>query len=237
MTDPDYRIQLDIAARLEAAAFFADLPVLVQRKGVGDSDIATALQALNPKGDKCGAVVIVLMPEFAPLTADAPGPEYLARYPIQVIETPFINLGEQGIGKSAELIASQVRQLLHYAAFDGSRVFTFASQAPADVEEGSISYLVKFQRRAIDEAEDKVPEPELSAAGEGPVVITASTVSAAAALWYTTDGSYPWSGNAAATLYAEPVTLSASCTFRCVAYLDGYQASNVATATIEIAAD
>jgi hypothetical protein len=49
-------------------------------------------------------------------------------------------------------------------------------------------------------------------------------------VYYTTDGSHPWVGNATATLYAGPVTITGECLFRVRAFAAGWGASDTAAA-------
>jgi hypothetical protein len=70
------------------------------------------------------------------------------------------------------------------------------------------------------------------AVGTGPVTVTLSCTTSGAAIYYTTDESFPWSGNTTATLYAAPVTVTASCNFRACAHKAGSISSDVAWAVV-----
>lgn len=148
MSDTLLQDQLDIAARLEADDMFSDLPVLVQRKGVTESDIELALSTLNTNSGKMGALLVVLMPALEPESPEAPGPRYRIISTVQVIEQPLFNLGDDGTGKSAEQLAERVRQLLHHAAFGRGSVWTFAGMEPVEQGEGKIAYGVREIGRA-----------------------------------------------------------------------------------------
>lgn len=232
--DPDYQVQLDCAARMEADPFFADIPVLVQRKGVTADEIRAFLGALNTKNGKAGAVAIVLQVKLTPRSGEAPGPEYTRQHSVQVIESPPVNDSELGTGKPAEQIARAVRRLLHFMQFAPRSALAFAGSDPDELEDGATGYTVKFTERCVDERGPKMPPPEISIDSSGPVVATLESAVAGAAIYYTTDGAYPAPGTATATLYAAPVTISASCTLRAVAYAAGYDASNVSTEPITL---
>lgn len=232
MSDTLLQDQLDIAGCLEADAFFSDVPVLVQRKGVTESDIEVALSTLNEKAGKMGALLVVLMPALQPDSPDAPGPRYRIIATVQVIEQPLFNLGDDGTGKSAEQISERVRQLLHHVSFGRGGVWTFAGMEPVEQGEGKIAYGVRVSRLAGDSTGARIPTPTITAAGTAPTTATITCADTAAALWYTTDGSYPWPGNPTATLYTAQVTLTAAATLRSVAYRADYQASNTATLTV-----
>jgi len=231
MIDDLYQEQLDLAGRLRADANFATIPVLVQRKGVTDSDIEIALSTLNTAGGKIGLVIIVLMPELAPLTPDAPGPEYLVRPAIQVIEDPLLNLGADGTGISAEQTAQWIRQLIHYFA-GRSGLYVCAGMEPVPRGDNRPSYGVRFSRRASDPSYQRCGLPLISPdSGAAPQTVTLTCATAGAALYYTVDGSYPSSANTAAHLYAAPFSVAAACTLRTAAEKSGLQQSGIAEAT------
>lgn len=228
MSDTLLQDQLDIAARLEADATSGTVPVLIQRKGVTESDIEIALGTLNSKSNKMGALLIVLMPSLEPVDPESPGPRYRIIATVQAIEQPLFNLGDDGTGISAEQLAERVRQLLHHCNLGRGSVWTFSGMEPVEQGGGKIAYGVRLSRLAGDSTEARQPTPTLVAAGS---TITA-TADPLAAVYYTLDGTYPHAGNTAATLYAAPVTMTEPGTFRAVAYRTGYLPSNVATATI-----
>ena len=230
--DPHFQEQTDFGARLEADEYFEDIPVLVQRKGVTESDVDVALAGLAEKGGKAGACVVVLMPELVPDSPDAPGPRYRLRAAVQVIEMVLVNLGQDGTGKGAEAIAERVRQILHHVSFGRGSVYTFAGMEPLSAGDGKISYAVRFERLAGDAWVAKVMRPVVTVTGSGPASVSITCGTAGAALWYTLDGTYPAAANPVAALYAAALSISTACTLRCVAYLAGYQASDCADTSI-----
>lgn len=221
--------QLDIHARLSADELFAAVPVLLQRRGVTEADVELALSTLNEKSGKMGALAVVLMPSLEPDSPESPGPRYRIVATVQVIEQPLFNLGDSGTGLSAEQLAERVRLLLHHASFGRGSVWTFSGMEPVEQGEGKIAYGVRVSRLYGDSYGNRLAVPTLTAAG---ATITATHPDAAAALWYTIDGSYPWPGNPAASLYAAPVVVAEPCTFRAAAYRPGYQPSSIATANV-----
>lgn len=228
--DPLQQDQEDFAARLKGDAYFADIKVLVQRKGVTEADIEQALSVLNEQGGKIGACVIVLKPALLATNPDAPGPEYRVALSVQVITQPLMNDGDSGTGKETEAIAERVRLVLHrFATYGGT--YSFASMEPADVEEGKDSFAVIFTRRACDSAE-KCGLPLLDPdEGAAPQAVTLTTATVGARIYYTLDGSYPWPGNEAAALYVAPVAVAEAATLRAVAYKDELIPSGVTQAS------
>lgn len=221
--------QEDFFHRLRADEALADVEILLQRKGVTESDIQTALNVLNSRGGLSGAVAIVLMPELANDAAQTPAARYIVKATVQVIEQPLVNLGPSGTGLSAERIAERVRQLLHFFATGRGGTYTFESMAPLPVADGQISYGVSFRRMGGDDVVTKADTPILSArSGAAPQTITITTTTAGATIYFTLDGSYPCSANAAALIYSSPVTISTPTTLRAAAEASGMQPSNIA---------
>src|SRR4030095_1969700 len=66
-----------------------------------------------------------------------------------------------------------------------------------------------------------------------PMSVTISTTTAGASIRYTTDGSTPTSS--AGTLYSGPVSISATTTFRAIAYKSAMTDSAVSAATVTVA--
>lgn len=234
VNDPLYQDQLDTFARLQADDFFSDVAVLLQRKGVTDSDIEVALSTLNTKSGKMGALAVVLMPELTPDSSESAGARYKITLAVQVIEQPLFNEGSDGTGKSAERLAERVRQLLQQSSFGRGSTWSFAGMEPISQGDGKISYGVKFARLGGDPFGDRLPTPAITATGSGPISITLVCADTVASLWYTLDGSYPWPGNPTAALFQPhtAVEVAIACTLRAAVYRSGYQPSNIASAII-----
>jgi hypothetical protein len=145
---------------------------------------------------------------------------------------PLMNLGDSGTGKFVEQIATRVRQLIHYWAPGRGYVFDFAGQEPINARDGMRSYAVNFHRNGMDERASKVGnvliDPDTGAA---PQQVTLTCATAAAAIWYTLDGSAPTPTNASAHLYAAPFQVADRMTLRAGAFKDGMDAGNVFQAT------
>lgn len=218
------RGQGQFAARLSADPYFSDITVLEQAKGVTENDIQVALSTLNEKGDKIGAIAIVLMPALVPNEPDAPGPEYKIRATVQVIVTPLFNDSADGTGKTAEAIALRVRQLLH--RFNGGRgIWSFAGSEPIDRNSADVSYGVVFTRVGRDAKYRKLAAP-LFTPEEGELPLNVAIEGPAGAeVRYTLDGSYP---TPESDLYSAPLAIAEPATLCAVAYLDGWQPSDVA---------
>lgn len=231
-TDPLRQVLDDCAARLAATEYFADIAILPYVADSTEDELAKRLGAAKGASGKVGACVLVLLPVVAVPSPNLPGPQFALNQSFIVLEHPELNRGSIGTKKPAGAIAREVVRLFHHA-HTGLGVQVWNAAGDAVVPETGFAkltgYTVTVTAQWAQEGVARLATPALSAAG---ATITATHADAAAALWYTVDGSYPWPGNPAATLYAAPVTLTAPGTFRAAAYRAGYQPSSIATATI-----
>jgi len=232
--------QEDLGARLQAFPAFSAIKVLIQRRGVIESDVESALESLNAKGGKTGAVIIVLMPELTPEARDSAGPRYYVRYSIQTIVWPVAALDPVGgAGYTAEELSEYIRQLIHYVQLGRGNVLIFDGQRPETVKAGRVCWVTSFRRLGVDQPIVKVAMPEIaSAAVSGALEITLSCTppagqSYSADLYYTLDGSYPVPGGATSVLYSAPFLISSPCLLRVTAFASGdFQQSDCIEADI-----
>jgi hypothetical protein len=226
--------QEDITARLMDDAVTGAFKVFSQRRGVTESDIMTALGAVQ--GSKPGLVAIVLMPRLIPDAPGSPGPRYFTRYPIQVIDWPVMRKQVTG-GLSAESMCERVRQILHYQSFGRGQVLTFDGMEPAPMaNETQVSYIVYFRRLGADQPPAKCATCGISPnGGASPQTVTLTCGTAGAAIYYSLDGSYPSAFAAAATpptafLYSAPFAVATAATLRVSAEAAGYVQGDVSQA-------
>ena len=223
--------QEDLGARL--AAVFPLIPVKVQRRGVIESDVETALEALNSAGGKSGAVIIVLMPRLLPEMRDAPGPRYFARHGIQVITWPPAALSATGAGFTTEAIVETVIEITHYLSLGRGNVLVFDGVEPVTVKPGRVSYTVYLRRLGVVGAILKTAIPKIDSTVEsGGILVSLSCGTADSEIWYSQDGTYPVPGGAGSLLYSEPFLITAPCTLRAAANADAQQPSDIATADV-----
>jgi len=225
--------QEDITARLLDDSVTGAFKVFSQRRGVTESDIMTALGAVQ--GSKPGLVAIVLMPRLIPDAPGSPGPRYFTRYPVQVIDWPVMRKQVTG-GLSAEALCERVRQILHYQSFGRGQVLTFDGMEPAPMaNETQVSYILYFRRLGMDTPPAKCATCGISPnGGASPQTVTLTCGTAGAAIYYSVDGSYP-SALAAATpptslLYSAPFAVAAAATLRVSAEKTGYAQGDVSQA-------
>lgn len=222
--------QLDIFARVQNDPYFvAGVPVLLELKGITERDVAQKISALNSSNGKVGSVVIVNMPTLLPDSPNAPGPRYDTVYRVQVIDWPMVRRQSTGgTGCSADEIGDRLRQILHRFTMGRGQTIYFGGQEPVNVPDGKVSYSLRFKRQSQDLPPVAVASIGISPSGPGPVTVTLTCATVGAAIYYTTDGSYPGSNPVAcptAVLYTGPFAVVAGTTLRAAAELTGYQQS------------
>jgi hypothetical protein len=229
--------QNDILARLLVDPFFqTGVPVLLELKGITENDIAIRIATANQQNSKVGTLAIVLMPTLTPDAPDAPGPRWSAIYEIQILDFPILR--RQAVGGtmiSADECADRVRQILHRFTMGRGQTIYFAGMVPRAVPEGKVSYVVRFKRTSADNPPASVAAIGITPLGPGPATVTLTCATPGAAIWYTTDGSYPGSNPLAsptAVQYAAPFAVTAGTTVRAAAELTGYQQSQAISQVI-----
>lgn len=239
---PLERLQYDVAGRLQADAYFAEIAVHVFRprlKADGTEEtapmIANAIQQSLKgltKGSKAGAAVSVLMPLANVNKPEVEGPNTDLTLTIRVQESAALNMSAIGTGKSCEEIAIEVLRLLHGVNLSGlrgvrQRQYLTASR-PALTPNLQFDPLITYDAQLEVEHQltpvRRADAPRIGIAGATVTILGGSSI------YYTLDGSYPWSGNPAAALYAGPFSAPPpGTTIRAVAYRAGLSASDTTT--------
>lgn len=228
---PRERLQLDLAARLEADPYFDDITVTVVRPRASfgfvqiDQLVAEVLGCIRKKAGKGGASVQVLMPLVDAESTDARGPLIQNAITVRVQELPVHNMGPNGTQKSAEDIADNVVRLLHlFNPGKGNVVYGAPDlMTPTAEFDPRVTIDCRFLQQGAMGGREKVQPVTLTAAG---YQVTLTTATSGASLYYSTDGAYP------ATLYTAPFTVAAGTTVRAVATKTGLDASNVRELTV-----
>lgn len=207
-------LQQEIAARLTADEFFADVEVLTQQVADLDSEIERALATL-------GVSVVILTPNADVTNGDLQGPRLdPIRLVVACAEMPTLNAA----GPRALACAERALALLHLWTPDSLSVpLVGRSLTLADPQPGMTAHNVEFTTAGgMDAALDELV---LTADVSGdPIELTCAT--AGAAIFYTVDGKNPAPRNG--TLYTGPLGRPAAGTrLKARAWLAGYLPSNV----------
>ena len=201
MKDPVLQLQLDVAARLGAHAFFADILVLANEKGILAEDLENTLKLFTAKSGKSGVAVVVDRPLRQVPKPDVPGPEMVIIVPVTVVEMPLTNRAASGTGKTTEQIVTEAMALLHgwrASSWMGQLYCAEDAVTPTVGGDKTIATEIQFRTRMRIAPLARVATPVITGDASA-VQLGCNTPDAK--IYYTTDGSWPWVGNAAAVLY------------------------------------
>lgn len=231
------RFQLDVAARLEASAFFVNVPVFIFRPRVAltaaqiQDTINAALGALTTQNGKAGLCATVLMPLLNTQKQELPGPYFHLRCAVRVQENVTVNMGANGTQIACEDAAVAVAQLLHLWTPGATAGIVRAAPetiTPNLTFEGKVTYDVLVESELELACAERTAQPFITASG---TTVTIACADEAATIYYTTDGSAPWAGNAAypctAILYAGPFTAAPGTLVRAAAFTAGSAGSDI----------
>ncbi len=210
-------MQVDAYDELQANPFFSDVPVIVHDEKVITNKISELIERLK-------ICVVIMTPFGGVLKPDNPGP-YLddVRLMVRVYEKPLINRSAGGTGKTALEVVEQVLATLHHNPKDANIYEMFKAANPAfslttdDADESTIVYNVFFATSCGLSL--SIPAIEAPIITDDAGSITISCATPGAAIFYTTNGSYP---NPQSTFYTGAFSISSGVTVRASAWLAGY---------------
>jgi hypothetical protein len=235
----------ELAARLQCDPFFADIAVVVAEKGNVAAEFARQQAVIQETSGKRGIAVIVLQIVANDFSSNLQFGPMILKPAFQVVENVELNNDGNGTKKSARKVARKIRDVIKNCNLMGL-VQDMKSATPCiePVDLGNESYVahqVNFECLEVsNEVLTQVQLPVIAAAGAPSAPqFTISCPTLGAAIWFTTDDSFPFNGdkdtypNSTAQLYSGPVNLAAGATVvRAAAYLDGSIASGVNRATL-----
>ncbi len=225
--------ELAIAGRLAADSYFAQIPIVVMRPRASgtfaeiQSRIDAALNGTLAQAGGVGAAVTVLMPIGDCEKPNLPGPQLTFVYTVRVQELVQLNMSPAGTRKSAEEIALYALGLLHQCSLNGRQVLTAEAHTltPSLDFAPRLTYDLRLRQLGALPQPVRCAAPVIALSGD---TATLTCATAGAAIYYTTDGSYPSPANG--TLYSAPVTAASGLTMLAAASHSGVQQSAVAAA-------
>jgi hypothetical protein len=199
-----------------------------------DDSLNSVLSGLSQRNGQTGAAIIVMLPDMGLESGQNMTLPVFLKWKVRVVENQMFNESTGGTGLPSSQISLHVAQFLQTRAFRGGN--PLRCDPVKAIEEISLpGYLVHEINGILSERialRDKCLNP---AATQVDGAVTLSCATPEARIWYTLDQSYPGSGNSAALLYAEPLSLAAgSYLLRFAAEADALQASNDLCAALTV---
>jgi hypothetical protein len=233
------QIQPDIFDKLASEPYFAAISLFQIRKERFQSEIDEALSSATfdpgQSGKLPGATIEVLMPMIKTNLVNAPGPVVTLEQRLIVKENPTINLAAGGVNLTAEQIAVEILQTLHQFYLGGICQALYPAPkaiVPNDDFPDLAAYDVILQAtfNLTPPARTGCPPPPT----ESSLTLTFAPPASDpdATIYYTTDGSFPGPGNAAAAIYSAPFSVTSGTVVRWADYVTGKLGSSTGMATI-----
>lgn len=227
------KAKTDVYHRLLSDEGLAFVPILLDDEHDLEDRDALDRGPGNERNGKTGACVTVMAVGTPTLsTGETPSPQMNLTIEIEVVEDVLVNAGDDGTGWSAAQIAARLVQTLHLSHFDdrftGLRLADrggIAELLPDPDRVGHRGYLLRFE--ASHSSFATVPTCASVAAAVATGNCTLTTATSGATIYYTLDGSYPGSGNPAATAYTAPFAVSPGAQVRAAAEKSGMNPSKI----------
>lgn len=219
------QLQQDAVHRLASDPITGQVPVILQKTGDIEQQVLEALGVLHSnESGRSGACIIVMLPDFEVTNPNASGVDGEMVLTARCLDMPLINDGDHGIkidGLALDcgvLALRALRVLGHWLDHGVAKVVQPKGAAiqpyTRDADKGLRGFDATVRAPSGVSGGDKVPTPTI--AGDSSSVTLACS-EPGASIYYTTDGGYPGSGNAAATLYSAPFSCDAGTLVRAAA--------------------
>jgi hypothetical protein len=231
------QLQKDLEAYLCAHSAF-DYVLTIRQAADDDAGdalledrVENALKGQLPKGGKFGLCCIIGFPRARVAASDAAGPVEDLDIIVQVVEHIGNNMTPSiGSGTRSDDLADTIKRLLHLHSHDGIHaLYVTGSTADEDLPAHLRGQLITLESKAHALTPlSKVARPVITIADPS-MTITCAT--ADAAIYYTTDGSFPSAFNDDAELYDGTVDISGLANgtrIRAAAYKSPLRGSDVA---------
>jgi hypothetical protein len=226
-------VQPDVYYKLLSEPWFENIAIFKIREKRLDTEVNRALAGLAGRNSMGGASIEVLMPSLKTALPETAGPICTLEQKFIVKEQPTVNQGANGTGLSVEQIAVSLAQTFQLFYLGGPMQGFYAAPefykyqaVPEEVP--FIAVAVTLQATFALTALTRTLAPAASASAET-VILADQQPGGGSTLYYTTDGSFPGSGNPAAMAYSTPFTVASGTVVRVAAYNGTLQGSMVDT--------
>lgn len=237
------RLPFELAARLESDPFFNDIPIVVFEAGNLASEIAKKQGLISVKSGKRGVTVIVPQLYAEDEFPGVPGGPMKLRPSFLVLENVELNHDEEGTKKSHRKIARHIIRVMKIIGgfqgiVQGLQCDTPAIEPFVVKDQDSIkASQVNFVCQEFSDQQELwcLPPVITAVANSNPPQVTLASATLGCTLWYTTDDTFPYPGDATqfhgstSLQYTGPLTLPGSgvTLIRACAYRAGYTASSI----------
>lgn len=220
-------------ARVLAHAPLATVSAALERRAVTEAAAKELVSVRNNRGGKVGLFILVMRPTFVPGPDDQSLRGTLYQ-DLLVLEHPTINESSQGTGIEAEACALELLDLFAFAPLGNNSQQAYSPAAdgavvPDDTFDGFNAWRTRLRSAAACPRLERCGVPLLDPdEGSGAELVTITTATPGAGIYYTLDGTYPSSSNG--TLYTAPFAPGAGATLLAAAEKTDLQQSGIAQA-------
>lgn len=240
-----------LQARLQSDPFFANIPIVVAEKGNVAAEFQRQQAVITEACGKRGIAVIVLQIIADDIYDGLPAGPMKLKPAFQIVENVELNNDASGTGLSVRMVARQIVLNLKLAAFGGMVQNLKCAKPciePVDIKElgeRCVSEQVNFECQEASPQQINYCQAPACAQVPSTLTVAITTGTAGAAIWYTTDDSYPYPGGnqqfpgSTAQLYSAPIALQLNVPqiINACVYLPGYIASSVLRWTVTLTSD
>lgn len=224
------QLQSDVAGKLGAEPELAKIPVDAYIELAPGQEASILENFRRARAGFVGVGVQVMLPSFAADEPNNRAPSGIATVTVKVREQtglstdPATGLNTLAGGwMSAESVALIVAQVLHQWVW-GDQTFWVEGITPDYSDKSLRAYNVPAKTMFNLAFGERTGRPVITGTLAD---VTLSNTDSGASIYYTTDGSFPVAGNAAASLYSAPFAVAAGTMVRAAAYKTGKQGSDI----------
>ena len=226
-------MQQDFLLKLKSETYCAGFGVESLRRMVISKEMNKALITVASSNGKVGLWVIVGMPYVDGIDPNVAGPQADVFIPIDIIEIPELNFGDIGTTVTCESAGMKLASMLCAWQVAGLAFFYGDKSLLTSLEDeygkGTNTYRLIIAARLSQDSPAKCVVPSIA---ENALAVTLTNNTAGATIYYTTNETFPGSGNADAHVYTVPFLVTSGTVVRYAAYKSDKIGSDVGKAII-----